>query len=32
MQLMPATARMLDADPHDTAQNIDAGARLLANS
>jgi soluble lytic murein transglycosylase-like protein len=29
MQLMPATARMLDADPHDTAQNIDAGARLL---
>ena len=30
MQLMPATARMLDADPHDTAQNIDAGARLLA--
>ncbi|MDP8989952.1 MAG: lytic transglycosylase domain-containing protein [Acidobacteriota bacterium] len=29
MQLMPATARMLDADPRDTAQNIDAGARLL---
>ncbi len=29
MQLMPATARLLDADPHDTAQNIDAGARLL---
>ena len=29
MQLMPATARKLDADPHDTAQNIDAGARLL---
>lgn len=29
MQLMPATARALDADPHDTAQNIDAGARLL---
>jgi len=29
MQLMPATARMLDADPHDTAQNINAGARLL---
>lgn len=29
MQLMPATARALEADPHDTAQNIDAGARLL---
>ena len=29
MQLMPATARALGADPHDTAQNIDAGARLL---
>ena len=29
MQLMPATARKLDADPRDTAQNIDAGARLL---
>jgi soluble lytic murein transglycosylase-like protein len=29
MQLMPATARKLDADPHDSAQNIDAGARLL---
>jgi soluble lytic murein transglycosylase-like protein len=29
MQLMPATARELAADPHDTAQNIDAGARLL---
>jgi soluble lytic murein transglycosylase-like protein len=29
MQLMPATARKLFADPHDTAQNIDAGARLL---
>jgi soluble lytic murein transglycosylase-like protein len=29
MQLMPATARALAADPHDTAQNIDAGARLL---
>ena len=29
MQLMPATARKLAADPHDIAQNIDAGARLL---
>ncbi|HEV2201538.1 MAG TPA: lytic transglycosylase domain-containing protein [Bryobacteraceae bacterium] len=29
MQLMPATARSLDADPADTAQNIDAGVRLL---
>jgi soluble lytic murein transglycosylase-like protein len=29
MQLMPATARALSADPRDTAQNIDAGARLL---
>ena len=29
MQLMPATARALDADPHDTGQNIDAGTRLL---
>ena len=29
MQLMPATARKLDADPRDTEQNIDAGARLL---
>jgi soluble lytic murein transglycosylase-like protein len=29
MQLMPATAKSLDADPHDTEQNIDAGARLL---
>lgn len=29
MQLMPATARALDADPYDTAQNVDAGARLL---
>ena len=29
MQLMPSTARALEADPHDTAQNIDAGARLL---
>jgi hypothetical protein len=29
MQLMPGTARSLGADPHDTAQNIDAGTRLL---
>lgn len=29
MQLMPATARALDADPADTAQNIEAGTRLL---
>jgi soluble lytic murein transglycosylase-like protein len=29
MQLMPATAQALAADPYDTAQNIDAGARLL---
>jgi soluble lytic murein transglycosylase-like protein len=29
MQLMPGTAKTLGADPHDTAQNIDAGARLL---
>ena len=29
MQLMPATAGALAADPHNTAQNIDAGARLL---
>jgi soluble lytic murein transglycosylase-like protein len=29
MQLMPATAKSLGADPHDVAQNIDAGARLL---
>ena len=29
MQLMPATARALAADPNDAAQNIDAGTRLL---
>jgi soluble lytic murein transglycosylase-like protein len=29
MQLMPSTAKTLDADPHDIAQNIDGGARLL---
>ncbi len=29
MQLMPATAKAMDADPHDTEQNIDAGTRLL---
>jgi len=29
MQLMPATARSLAADPSDTQQNIDAGTRLL---
>jgi soluble lytic murein transglycosylase-like protein len=31
MQLMPATARSLGADPHDPAQNVDAGARHLRN-
>lgn len=29
MQLMPATAKAMGADPHDVGQNIDAGARLL---
>lgn len=30
MQLMPATAAQLNADPHDPAQNVEAGARHLA--
>ncbi|MGO9240258.1 MAG: lytic transglycosylase domain-containing protein [Bryobacteraceae bacterium] len=29
MQLMPGTARQLDADPANVVQNIDAGTRLL---
>jgi soluble lytic murein transglycosylase-like protein len=29
MQLMPATAAQLGADPRDMRQNIDAGVRLL---
>ncbi len=31
MQLMPATARQLNADPHDPEQNIAAGTMLLRN-
>jgi len=31
MQLMPGTARALGADPHDPAQNVDAGARYLSH-
>jgi hypothetical protein len=29
MQLMPGTAAALNADPHDPAQNVEAGARYL---
>jgi len=29
MQLMPGTAQVLGADPHDPAQNVDVGARYL---
>jgi soluble lytic murein transglycosylase-like protein len=29
MQLMPGTAKALDADPNDTEQNIEAGTKLL---
>ena len=29
MQLMPATAASLNADPNDPEQNVDAGAKLL---
>ena len=31
MQLMPGTAAELNADPHDPAQNAEAGARYLRN-
>lgn len=31
MQLMPGTAAQLQADPHDPAQNVEAGARHLAS-
>ncbi len=29
MQLMPATAKAMGANPHDMQENIDAGTRLL---
>jgi soluble lytic murein transglycosylase-like protein len=29
MQLMPRTAKSLGVDAHDTAQNVDGGARLM---
>jgi membrane-bound lytic murein transglycosylase MltF len=29
LRLWPASPKALDADPHDTEQNIDAGTRLL---
>lgn len=31
MQLMPATAKGLGVDPHNVAQNIEGGVRLLAS-